>query len=156
MTPPPAVRAPAEAARLNHRVAPVECALNVVGNQVLELSAGLLAARYVLTGPLAGPPAALWAASPQWTARTVLHGLGCLGLDGDNLDLEGWLAAGAAQSVVPAAQLLVALFIADTWQYFAHRLFHSNKFLYRACCVFALLVIRMGHSQIWSGGGRVS
>lgn len=32
--------------------------------------------------------------------------------------------------VIPAAQLFVALFLADTWQYFTHRLLHSNRWLY--------------------------
>jgi sphinganine C4-monooxygenase len=32
---------------------------------------------------------------------------------------------------IPAAQMLFALFIVDTWQYFLHRLMHTNKFLYR-------------------------
>ncbi|KAF2820228.1 hypothetical protein CC86DRAFT_428771 [Ophiobolus disseminans] len=33
--------------------------------------------------------------------------------------------------VVPVIQFYVALFIADTWFYFMHRLFHTNKFLYK-------------------------
>ncbi|KAG6334435.1 hypothetical protein ID866_4656 [Astraeus odoratus] len=32
---------------------------------------------------------------------------------------------------IPAAQVIFALFIIDTWQYFLHRLMHSNKFLYK-------------------------
>ncbi|KAL4072943.1 fatty acid hydroxylase superfamily-domain-containing protein [Scleroderma yunnanense] len=32
---------------------------------------------------------------------------------------------------IPAVQILFALFIIDTWQYFLHRLMHSNKFLYK-------------------------
>ncbi|KAF8323553.1 sphingosine hydroxylase [Cantharellus anzutake] len=31
----------------------------------------------------------------------------------------------------PAAQFALALFVMDTWQYFLHRLFHTNQFLYR-------------------------
>jgi len=33
--------------------------------------------------------------------------------------------------IIPALQLGFALFIIDTWQYFLHRLMHTNKFLYR-------------------------
>ncbi|KIJ61980.1 hypothetical protein HYDPIDRAFT_169366 [Hydnomerulius pinastri MD-312] len=32
---------------------------------------------------------------------------------------------------VPAFQLLLSMFILDTWEYFLHRLMHSNKFLYK-------------------------
>ncbi|KAE9400354.1 sphingosine hydroxylase [Gymnopus androsaceus JB14] len=33
--------------------------------------------------------------------------------------------------VIPSAQLLFAMFIIDTWQYFLHRAMHVNKWLYR-------------------------
>ncbi|OAX35447.1 hypothetical protein K503DRAFT_697028 [Rhizopogon vinicolor AM-OR11-026] len=32
---------------------------------------------------------------------------------------------------IPVARILFALFIVDTWQYFLHRLMHTNKYLYR-------------------------
>ncbi|KAJ7695176.1 sphingosine hydroxylase [Mycena rosella] len=32
---------------------------------------------------------------------------------------------------IPLFQLLVAIFIIDTWQYFLHRYMHTNKFMYR-------------------------
>ncbi|KAG8759326.1 hypothetical protein FRC14_006166 [Serendipita sp. 396] len=32
---------------------------------------------------------------------------------------------------IPTAQILFAFFVLDTWQYFLHRYFHTNKFLYR-------------------------
>ena len=32
--------------------------------------------------------------------------------------------------LVPAFQMVVALFLSDTWQYFTHRLLHSNRWLY--------------------------
>ncbi|KAJ7224443.1 sphingosine hydroxylase [Mycena pura] len=32
---------------------------------------------------------------------------------------------------IPLLQLLVAIFVIDTWQYFLHRYMHMNKFLYR-------------------------
>jgi len=33
--------------------------------------------------------------------------------------------------LIPTAQFFTALFIMDTWQYFLHRYFHDNKYLYR-------------------------
>ncbi|KIO27261.1 hypothetical protein M407DRAFT_23445 [Tulasnella calospora MUT 4182] len=33
--------------------------------------------------------------------------------------------------IVPTLQTFLAFFVIDTWQYFMHRLFHVNKFLYR-------------------------
>ncbi|KAF8952414.1 sphingosine hydroxylase [Flammula alnicola] len=39
-------------------------------------------------------------------------------------DLVYWWA-------IPGFQLLAAMFIIDTWQYFLHRLMHVNKFLYK-------------------------
>ncbi|PFH45746.1 hypothetical protein AMATHDRAFT_8724 [Amanita thiersii Skay4041] len=33
--------------------------------------------------------------------------------------------------LIPATQLLFAMFVIDTWQYFLHRLMHTNKFLYK-------------------------
>ncbi|MBE3046676.1 hypothetical protein IMZ48_29925 [Candidatus Bathyarchaeota archaeon] len=35
--------------------------------------------------------------------------------------------------VVPGLQLFVAVTILDTWQYFLHRLMHTNKWLYSRC-----------------------
>ncbi|KAG1723728.1 fatty acid hydroxylase superfamily-domain-containing protein [Suillus paluster] len=32
---------------------------------------------------------------------------------------------------IPAAQILFAMFIVDTWQYLLHRLMHTNKYLYK-------------------------
>ncbi|EGN92262.1 hypothetical protein SERLA73DRAFT_191376 [Serpula lacrymans var. lacrymans S7.3] len=32
---------------------------------------------------------------------------------------------------IPMAQLFFAMFVIDTWQYFLHRLMHTNKFLYK-------------------------
>ncbi|KAK8627766.1 hypothetical protein V6N13_135368 [Hibiscus sabdariffa] len=32
---------------------------------------------------------------------------------------------------VMARQIIIAMFVLDTWQYFVHRYFHHNKFLYR-------------------------
>ncbi|KAG8900760.1 hypothetical protein FRB99_005774 [Tulasnella sp. 403] len=33
--------------------------------------------------------------------------------------------------IIPTLQFFFAFFVIDTWQYFLHRLFHVNKFLYR-------------------------
>lgn len=42
-----------------------------------------------------------------------------------------WIAYAAYWLVIPACQFVVAMFILDTHQYFLHRLFHQNKFLYK-------------------------
>ena len=98
--------------------------------------AGLLFIHLLGPSPLSG----LWKASPQWVALAALHGPAVVtGLDIDQLAgklslspqvLEDWLALRAERFVIPVIQLLVALFVADTWQYFAHRFFHTNKFFY--------------------------
>ena len=128
------LRTPAEAEKLN-KVTPWECAVNVLGNQILEFLAGILSLRLLGPGPLQG----MWAASPRWVALGVLYSLELVGLDVNQLmakmsaephHLEHQLVEFASSFVVPAMQFLVALFVADTWQYFAHRLFHTNKFLY--------------------------
>ncbi|ERM94367.1 hypothetical protein AMTRI_Chr04g189700 [Amborella trichopoda] len=36
-----------------------------------------------------------------------------------------------ASLAVQALQILIAMFVMDTWQYFVHRYMHQNKFLYR-------------------------
>ncbi|KAF8310971.1 hypothetical protein DL93DRAFT_2083903 [Clavulina sp. PMI_390] len=33
--------------------------------------------------------------------------------------------------IIPGFQFLFAIFVLDTWEYFLHRLFHQNKYLYR-------------------------
>ncbi|KAG9098563.1 Sphingolipid C4-hydroxylase sur2, partial [Ceratobasidium sp. 392] len=33
--------------------------------------------------------------------------------------------------IIPSAQFIFALLVMDTWEYFLHRLFHVNKYLYR-------------------------
>ncbi len=129
------LRTQAEAEKLN-KVTMGECVANVLGNQALEFLTGLLCMR--LLGP--SPLLALWEASPRWVALAVLRGPAVVsGLDVDRLAgklsfspqvLEDWLALCASSFVIPAAQLLVALFVADTWQYFAHRFFHTNRFFY--------------------------
>ncbi|KAL9114000.1 MAG: hypothetical protein Q9187_007530 [Circinaria calcarea] len=44
---------------------------------------------------------------------------------------EMFLAKSIYWVVVPAFQFCVAVAISETWQYFLHRLFHSNQWLYR-------------------------
>lgn len=36
--------------------------------------------------------------------------------------------------LVPAFQYALAIFVADTWQYFEHRIVHMNHYLYSECC----------------------
>lgn len=132
------LRTSAEAGKLN-KVTPWECARNVLGNQTLELSVSVLAMRLLGPSPLSG----FWEASPRWVALAALRLLAVAGLDVDRLagkrlllfpssppDLQDWLVTCASHLAIPATQLLVALFVADTWQYFAHRFFHTNRFFY--------------------------
>jgi len=44
--------------------------------------------------------------------------------------LEWFLAKFMYWVIIPGLQYGTALFLADTWQYFTHRLLHMNKFLY--------------------------
>ena len=37
--------------------------------------------------------------------------------------------------LIPLFQYVAAILVAETWQYFTHRLFHENKWLYRKCPV---------------------
>jgi len=43
---------------------------------------------------------------------------------------EWFLAQVVYWVIIPGVQYGTALFLADTWQYFTHRLLHMNKFLY--------------------------
>ena len=45
-------------------------------------------------------------------------------------DWEMWVAKAIYYAVVPGLQLLGAMIILDTWQYFWHRAMHLNKWLY--------------------------
>ena len=128
------LRTPAEAEKLN-KVAPWDCVMNVLGNQALEFLAGLLSHHLLSPGPFVG----IWSASPRWIALGLLRSLEMAGLNVGKLaikipveprHLEDRLVAFSSTFVIPVVQLLVALFVADTWQYFAHRFFHTNKFLY--------------------------
>ena len=56
-------------------------------------------------------------------------------------DWELWSAGVLYWFLVPAFQFAVAIFVADSWQYFVHRTMHLNPWLYgsfylpRACCL---------------------
>ncbi|RYP36698.1 hypothetical protein DL767_003260 [Monosporascus sp. MG133] len=129
------LRTTAEEEKLN-KVSPWGCAANVLGNQALEFVIGLVSMR--LLGP--SPLLEMWEASPRWAALVALRCLAVAGLDVDRFagkwslsihDFEETLVVYARNYVTPAAQLLVAFFVADTWQYFAHRFSHTNKFFYK-------------------------
>ena len=44
--------------------------------------------------------------------------------------LETACAGGIYWYIVPALQFAIAIFAADTWQYFGHRWLHTNKWVY--------------------------
>lgn len=128
------LRTSAEAEKLN-KVTTSECVMNVLGNQTLEFLVGLLSLHFLGPSPLMG----MWTASPRWVALVARRLLEAIGLDvvqftvklsTEPQHLEDRLVAFSSTFVIPAVQILVALFVADTWQYFAHRFFHTNKFLY--------------------------
>lgn len=52
-------------------------------------------------------------------------------LFGLSRDASPWLAYLLYWYLIPAAQLLLAMVVLDTWQYFLHRGMHINKFLYK-------------------------
>jgi sterol desaturase/sphingolipid hydroxylase (fatty acid hydroxylase superfamily) len=83
---------------------------------------------------------AMWEASPQWLAVVLLRGLQLVGIDIDRVaeksfytspvDIQETLATSMEAYIIPSIQLMVALFVSDTWQYFVHRWCHTNKFMY--------------------------
>jgi sphinganine C4-monooxygenase len=48
-------------------------------------------------------------------------------------DWEIWTAKAIYYAVIPGLQILGAMIILDTWQYFWHRAMHLNKWLYSKC-----------------------
>ncbi|ORY76233.1 hypothetical protein BCR35DRAFT_305868 [Leucosporidium creatinivorum] len=66
-----------------------------------------------------------------WVGRVVM------GVLGKKMGGQLWKAQGAELTSwvywwgVPIAQYLFAAFVLDAWQYFWHRYFHTNRFLYR-------------------------
>lgn len=49
----------------------------------------------------------------------------------DYLAWELFVAKAIYHVIFPALQFLLAMFVVDTWQYFLHRLMHTNKWCYR-------------------------
>lgn len=46
---------------------------------------------------------------------------------------ETWAAKTLYRYIVPTCQYALAIFVADTWQYFEHRVVHMNHYLYSTC-----------------------
>lgn len=130
------LRTPSEAEKLNRKVGPWLCAANVLMNQGIGIATGLGMQRLGGTPPTSG----IWEASPRWLAAGTLHFFVLIGIDVGKIaqssfsvslvDLEKAMASSMAMYLIPCIQLLAALFVSDTWQYFVHRWCHSNKFMY--------------------------
>lgn len=102
---------------------------------------------------------AVWARRIEATRRTLPRLLSVIGIDakglvrkyaGSGMGLAALLVTGEPQDtsharlvaletacaggiywyIVPAIQFAIALFAADTWQYFGHRWLHTNKWVY--------------------------
>lgn len=85
--------------------------LAVVGIDALGLSKTVSGSYSELGSLFAGDYSSLWTATPAaW---------------------ELFLAKSIYWVLTPAFQFSVAVAISETWQYFLHRLFHSNRWLYR-------------------------
>jgi len=118
-----------EVAKRN-RVTRWEVVYMVLLQQVLQTGLGLT---FLSDDPLrseSGHVAAMrWYATwIEWAARKTLGSkTGSHLLAEYGADLTQWLYWWG----VPGFQFIFAFFVLDTWQYFLHRLFHVNKFLYR-------------------------
>ena len=83
---------------------------------VIGIDAKGLARKYAGSGM--GLAALLVTGEPQDTSHARL------------VALETACAGGIYWYIVPAIQFALALFAADTWQYFGHRWLHTNKWVY--------------------------
>ena len=78
---------------------------------------------------------ALWVRTIRSARSSILHSNSA----GTTAIWELALAETLYWALVPTAQLFVALFLSDTWQYFTHRLLHSNKWLYSMLSILTTL-----------------
>lgn len=128
------LRTSTEEARLN-KVSRRDCFFNVVINQIIQILAGL--ATQTLAGPDDGESA--WDAMAQWLGSHAKSSLSLTGINifeiaskypGPVQRCEDFFIKTMRSCLVPAFQFYVALFVADTWQYFTHRWCHTNKYIY--------------------------
>jgi sphinganine C4-monooxygenase len=128
------LRTPTEEVTLN-RVNRRDCLINVFFNQVIQVLAGLA----VQLVDDSNNGTTTWNMMAQPLVSCLLSGLNFAGIDiirlaekypGSVQGLEEALVAVVQSYLVPAFQFLVALFVADTWQYFSHRWCHTNKYVY--------------------------
>lgn len=131
------LRTPTEEATLN-RVNRTDCLTNVFVNQVIQVLAGL--AVQVGVDPSNGTTT--WNMMAQPLVSCLLSSLSFAGIDTIRLaekysgSVQGFEEAFVAiihSYLVPAFQFLIALFVADTWQYFSHRSCHTSKYIYSTC-----------------------
>ena len=91
---------------------------------VIGIDAKGLAHKYAGSGT--GLAALLVTGEPQDTGHARL------------VALETACAGGIYWYIVPAIQFAIAIFAADTWQYFGHRWLHTNKWVYSRYTTLAL------------------
>jgi len=130
------LRTPTEEVTLN-RVNRRDCLINVFFNQVIQVLAGLV----VQLVDDSNNGSTTWNMMAQPLVSCLLSGLSFAGIDiirlakkypGSIQGLEEALVVVVQSYLVPTFQFLVALFVADTWQYFSHRWCHTNKYVYRS------------------------
>lgn len=128
------LRTPTEEATLN-RVNRADCLANVFVNQVTQVLTGLA----VQMGDDPSNGTTIWNMMAQPLVSCLLSGFSFTGIDtirlaekysGSVQGFEEALVAIIHSYLVPAFQFLIALFVADTWQYFSHRWCHTNKYIY--------------------------
>ncbi|KAF2860218.1 C4-hydroxylase [Piedraia hortae CBS 480.64] len=147
---------PAEVLKRNH-VSRWEVLRDVVVQQIIQTAVGL-ALTYTESELMTGDEdyrVAVWAQRIRKSEQLIPGLLGFFGVDAaglaekvgsealsgalkggvysDQLDFAVWelVAAGFIYHwVITFFQFLLAMMIVDTWQYFLHRLMHTNKYLY--------------------------
>ena len=160
------IHTPAET-RQRNRVAPGLVVRTVLIQQTSQVLYGLMLGCFVGTVQYTGheqADVAWWVAVVQQAREAAPLLLGVVGVDGLRLasKVEGlWpphgrvaaltdasplarsFDAAAAYAiyyyVVPVVRFAVAVLVADAWQYFWHRVMHSNKYLYRTAIRFSRL-----------------
>jgi len=111
----------AQRIRMSQRMIPK--VLSIVGIDALALSSVLFPSRPMLAGLLAG--------GYYPNLKTISTVQGHTGVVPAYAAWEMVYAKSIYWVIVPAMQLLLAVLIIDTWQYFLHRAMHMNQYLYR-------------------------
>ena len=138
------LRTPAEEVTLN-KVNRKDCLINVLLNQAIQVSTGLIIQTLYSVHSQSevfinsNDSTTIWSARAYWLVSHFLYGLGVAGIDTIRLAekyssstqvLDEAFMVLIHSFLIPAFQLLVAIIVADMWQYFSHRWCHANKYVY--------------------------